>query len=63
MGLKSARKAAGLKAVDVATILRVTPSAVSKWEKGEALPSADKLIPLARLYNVSVEELLRKDEE
>lgn len=63
MSLKSARKAAGYKAKDVAAILRITPSAISRWEAGDAMPTADKLIPLARLYNVSVEELLRKDEE
>ena len=62
MSLKSARKAAGYKIKDVATIMRISESAVCNWEKGKAMPTADKLLPLAKLYGVSVEELLRKDE-
>jgi transcriptional regulator with XRE-family HTH domain len=43
---------------EVAKILKVKASAVSKWEQGLAKPRADKLSTLARLYGCSIEELL-----
>jgi transcriptional regulator with XRE-family HTH domain len=36
----------------------VTRQAVSKWENGTANPSTSNLLALAKLYGVSVEELL-----
>ena len=43
----------------VAEALGVSRQAVSKWEKGLSSPSTANLIALAKLYGVSVEELLR----
>ena len=43
----------------VAERLGVSRQAVSKWETGAADPSTTNLLALARLYNVSPEELLR----
>jgi len=43
---------------EVAEILGVKPSAVSKWEQGITLPRADKLLVIAKLYGCTVEELL-----
>ena len=63
MGIMSARKAAGYKIKDVARILGISSTAICNWEKGKALPTADKLIPLSRLYKVSIEELLKGDEQ
>lgn len=37
--------------------------AVSKWERAESSPDTENLIALARLYGVSLDELLRVDEE
>ena len=42
----------------IAEILRVTPQAVSKWERGTALPDIELLVPLADIFSVSVDELL-----
>ncbi len=46
---------------EVAKILGVAPSAVSKWERGISKPRADKLPAIAKLYGCSIEELLSSD--
>lgn len=43
----------------VAENLGVSRQAVSKWENGTADPSTSNLIALAKLYNVSADELLK----
>lgn len=48
---------------EVAKILGVQESAVSKWERGQARPRADKLPVLAKLYGCTIEELLADDIE
>ena len=48
---------------EVAKILGVKESAVSKWERGLARPRADKLPILAKLYGGTIEELLADDVE
>jgi len=52
------RKEKGLTQADVAERLSVSPQAVSKWEKGDSFPDVSLLAPLARLFGVSVDELL-----
>lgn len=56
--IRSRREARGLKQADLASALRVTPQAVSKWERGENAPDIVVLVPLSRLLDVSVEWLL-----
>lgn len=46
---------------EVAKLLGVKESSVSKWERGVAKPRADKLSTLAKLYGCSIEELLADD--
>lgn len=43
----------------VAEKLNITRQAVSKWEAGQSSPSMANLISLAKLYDISVEELLK----
>ena len=43
----------------VAESLGVSRQAVSKWENGTSDPSTSNLLALAKLYDVSAEELLR----
>ena len=52
------RKEKGLTQADVAERLSGAPQAVSKWEKGDSFPDVSLLAPLARLFGVSVDELL-----
>ena len=43
---------------ELAERLGISRQAVSKWERAEASPDTDNLIALARLYHVSIDELL-----
>ncbi len=52
------REKHGLKQVNLANALQVTPQAVSKWEKGANLPDVEVLIKISRLFNVSADFLL-----
>ena len=56
--LQELRLKAELTQVDVAHELHVDRSAVAKWESGKARPSIDLLLPMARLYRVSIERLI-----
>ena len=57
------RKANNLSQEALAEKLGISRQAVSKWERAEASPDTDNLILLARLYQVSLDELLQTDEE
>lgn len=47
---------------DLAEKLDVSRQSVSKWETGQAVPELDKIIKLADLFGVTVDELVREDE-
>ena len=51
------RKASGLSQGAVAEKLGVSRQAVSKWERGDAVPDVDNFVALAELYNVSFNTL------
>lgn len=55
--LTQARKAAGLTQADVAARLNVSRQAVSRWEGGQSKPSTERLLELARIYDVSLDWL------
>lgn len=57
------RKQHGYSQDELADMLNVSRQAVSKWERSESSPDTDNLIALARLYNVSLDELLGFDHE
>ncbi|MGE4341601.1 MAG: helix-turn-helix domain-containing protein [Bacilli bacterium] len=57
------RKAKGLSQEDLADKLGISRQAISKWERAEASPDTDNLILLARLYEVSLDELLSTDDK
>ena len=47
----------------VAERLDVSRQAVSKWENGTSDPSTSNLLALAKLYNISAEELLQQAQQ
>ncbi len=57
--LYSLRKEKGWTQSELADKLDLTNKAVSKWETGDSFPETSLLVPLASLFNVSVDELLR----
>ena len=57
--LRKYRLDTGLSQVEVATILSLTdPTSVSRWERGERLPSAERLLELSALYHRLANDLL-----
>lgn len=56
--LVALRRAHGYSQEELATRLGVSRQAVSKWERAESSPDTDNLIALARLYSISLDELL-----
>ncbi len=52
------RKKSGMSQEEFADRLNVSRQAVSKWERGETLPDTDNLISIAKLYGVSLDELV-----
>ena len=59
--LVSLRKAQKLNQAQAAEALNVSRQAISTWETGAVLPSADNLKALSRLYQVPVDHLLNDD--
>ena len=53
------RKEYGLTQAQLAEKLNFSDKAVSKWERGESMPDVLTLVQIARLFSVSVDDLLR----
>lgn len=53
------RKEKGFTQADLADKLDISFQAVSKWERGENLPDAFLLIEIARIYGITVDEILK----
>lgn len=53
------RKEKGLTQTELADKLNITNKAVSKWETGEAFPETAQLVPIAGIFGITVDELLR----
>ena len=58
----SLRTERGMSQDDLAEKLEVSRQSVSKWETGQSTPDLDKIIRLADLFGVSVDELVRDGE-
>lgn len=61
--IRKYRKAKELTQEEMAKYLGVTAPAVNKWENGNAMPDITLLAPIARLLEVSLNELLSFQEE
>lgn len=57
------RKKCGMSQQDVASVLGVTRQTVSNWECDQAAPALDKASELARLYGVTLDDLVADDVE
>ena len=56
--LKYLREQQQVTQIYVAEKIGVTQQAIAKWENGESMPRAEKLIQLAKLFDCTVDELL-----
>ena len=59
--LAELRKKNGLSQEELADKLGLSRQAVSKWERAESSPDTDNLILLAKIYGVSLDDLLKSD--
>lgn len=59
-GLSQAQVAA---AVTETNTRKVTQQAVAKWESGQAMPRADLLVAVADVLGVTVDELLKEEDD
>ena len=55
--IKELRENAGMTQKELADKLLVTPQAISRWEKGETEPSVSTLDSIAKIFNVTLDEL------
>lgn len=53
--LTALRKEKGLSQKELAEMMLVSRQAVSKWERGEAVPTTENLRYLSALYGVTME--------
>lgn len=60
--LQELRKLNGLTQEELASKLYVSRAAISKWESGRGYPSIDSIKSIARLFSVTLDELLSSDE-
>ena len=61
--LRDARRAAGLTQESAAERLGVSRQTVSNWENSRSYPDIVNVIELSDLYSVSLDELLKEDED
>lgn len=59
MDIREARTRAGLKVTEVAKAMDVTEVCVYQWEAGDTKPRIEKLVKLAELFGITVDELLK----
>ena len=60
--LQQLRKQKGLTQEELAEVLYVSRTAISKWESGRGYPNIDSLKCIAKYFDVSVDELLSSEE-
>lgn len=58
MSFRRARISAGLSVAQVMNALSVSDAAVYQWETGVTTPSTRRLPEIAKLYGVTIDELL-----
>ena len=61
--LKDARMRAGMTQEKVAEEIQVTRQTISNWENEKSFPDIVSVIRLSRLYGISLDQLLKGDEE
>lgn len=59
MNIKELRVSAKLTQEELGAMLGVNRSTIAMWETGEAMPRADKLPELAKVFGCSIDDLYR----
>lgn len=61
--IKGLRKRNGLTQSKLAEIIHVSDKTISKWELGLSVPESDILVKLSEYFNVSVEDLIKRNKK
>jgi transcriptional regulator with XRE-family HTH domain len=61
--IQQIRKEKGLSQEDLAEKLGISRQAIAKWEAGLTYPDVDNLIALSSLFKVSIDSLLKSEED
>ncbi|TRZ40611.1 helix-turn-helix domain-containing protein [Niallia circulans] len=61
--LKQEREKKGWSQLELSEKIHVSRQSVSKWETGKNYPSIEIIIHLSDLFGVTIDEMLRSDEE
>lgn len=61
--LYALRKKSGLSQEQLAEQLNVSRQAISKWESGQSVPESEKLLTISNYFNVSLDYLMKEDDE
>jgi len=61
--LISLRTKSGLTQLQVAEKINYSDKSISKWERGDAIPDVPVMLQLAKLYNVSLDDMVKKHEK
>jgi transcriptional regulator with XRE-family HTH domain len=56
--IKALRLSRGLTQEELSELLFVTPQAISKWERGLGYPDISQIVPIAKIFGVSTDDLL-----
>lgn len=59
--LQRLRRARGMSQEALAEAVGVSRQAISKWESGQAVPEIDKIIRLSKLFQVSIDSMVKED--
>lgn len=61
--LAKLRRNANLTQMEVAERLGISFQAVSYWERGKTMPDISNLVNIAKIYNVSIDEIAGDEEQ
>ena len=60
--IRNARKQKGMRSRELANLLDVDQSLISKFENGKRIPSETQLIQLSNILSINLEELMKLTE-
>lgn len=61
--LQALRKQHNMSQEQLAEQMNVTRQAISKWEQGESTPDIDNLVRLSKVFNVTIDYLIKDEPE
>ena len=56
--IRNFRIAAGMTIKDIQDVCGVSAAAVTKWQKGDAIPTIDNMIILADVWDIRIDDII-----